>query len=109
MKKIFSIFITFLIGCCAFAQEAEVEEPIIIVAPDTVVSKQPYTFTDQGITIAVDQGTILPADHEWNPIDRTYFAVLANYHMTISAEQPIKGLTIFNDAKCCHQRQIYYY
>jgi len=94
MKKIFSIFITLLIGCCAFAQEAEVEEPIIIVAPDTVVSKKPYTFTDQGITIAVDQGTILPANHEWNTIDRTYFAVLANYHMTISAEQPIKGIAI---------------
>ncbi|MBQ7631163.1 MAG: hypothetical protein IJS82_00170 [Paludibacteraceae bacterium] len=94
MKKIFTIFATLLVACCAFAQEAEIEEPIIIVAPDTFVNKQPYSFTDQGITISVTQASSYPADHDWNSLGITYFAVTAGYQMTISAEQPIKGVAI---------------
>ena len=92
MKKFFILFAFIGIACNFVAQE--IEEPVIIAAPDTVISKMAYTIAEQGITISVSNGTILPADHDWNPIDRTYFAVLAGANMTISAEQAIKGIAI---------------
>ena len=92
MKKYFILLAFIGITCNLVAQE--IEEPIIISAPDTVISKMAYTIAEQGITISVSNGTVLPAGHEWNPIDRTYFAVLAGYQMTISAEQAIKGIAI---------------
>ena len=92
MKKFFILFAFIGIACNFVAQE--IEEPVIIAAPDTVISKMAYTIAEQGMTINVSNGTILPADHDWNPIDRTYFAVLAGANMTISAEQAIKGIAI---------------
>ena len=94
MKKIFSIFITFFIVCCAFAQTTEAEDPIIILAPDTFVNKQAFSFTDQGITISITKASAYPADHEWNNLKITYFACIAGEQMTISAEEPIKGIAI---------------
>ena len=91
-----SRFITCLAALCLavgmMAQEAE--EPVIITAPDTVINKTAYSFTEQGITIAVSYGSAYPAGHSFNNLDRTYFACLAGGNITFSAEQNIKGLAI---------------
>lgn len=70
------------------------EEPIIITAPDTTIDKADYTIEEQGITIAVSYGSAYPADHQYNSLDRTYFAVLAGSSMTITATDTIKGIAI---------------
>lgn len=91
MKKIFT-FLFLLTAIHVAAQEAE--DPIIITAPDTTIEKTAYSFTEQGITIAVSYGSAYPASHQYNNLKRTYFACLAGGSMTISAEQDIKGIAI---------------
>jgi len=76
------------------AQADTTEDPIIIPAPDTVINKQAYTLSEQGITIAVSYGSAYPAEHDYNNIDITYFACLAGGNMTISAETAIRGIAI---------------
>lgn len=92
MKKVFA----FILGiCCALSAWAqEVEEPVVIMAPDTVIDKTAYSFTEQGITISVSYGSAYPAGHSYNNLDVTYFACLASSTMTIRAEQDIKGIAI---------------
>ena len=94
MTKIAHVFIFLCVVCVAFAQANEAEEPIIITAPDTVINKVPFTFTEQGVTISVSNCSAYPADHSWNSLGVTYFACLAGGSITFSAEQPIKGLAI---------------
>ena len=81
------------------AQEIAAEEPVIITAPDTTIEKTDYTLSEQGITIAVSYGSAYPADHEYNNIDVTYFGVLANGSMTISADENIRGIAVNGWAK----------
>ena len=81
------------------AQEIAAEEPVIITAPDTTIDKTAYTLSDQGITIAVSYGSAYPADHAYNNIDVTYFGVLANGSMTISAGENIRGIAVNGWAK----------
>ena len=81
------------------AQEIAAEEPVIITAPDTTIDKTAYTLADQGITIAVSYGSAYPADHAYNNIDVTYFGVLANGSMTISAGENIRGIAVNGWAK----------
>ena len=81
------------------AQEIAAEEPVIITAPDTTIDKTAYTLADQGITIAVSYGSAYPADHAYNNIDVTYFSVLANGSMTISAGENIRGIAVNGWAK----------
>ena len=70
------------------------EEPVIITAPDTVIDKTAYSFSEQGVTVAVAYGSAYPAGHQHNNIGTTYFAVLAESSLTISAETNIKGVAI---------------
>lgn len=81
------------------AQEIAAEEPVIITAPDTTIEKTAYTLSEQGITIAVSYGSAYPADHAYNNIDVTYFGVLANGSMTISAGENIRGIAVNGWAK----------
>ena len=81
------------------AQEIAAEEPVIITAPDTTIDKTAYTLSEQGITIAVSYGSAYPADHAYNNIDVTYFGVLANGSMTISAGENIRGIAVNGWAK----------
>ena len=81
------------------AQKIAAEEPVIITAPDTTIEKTDYTLSEQGITIAVSYGSAYPADHAYNNIDVTYFGVLANGSMTISAGENIRGIAVNGWAK----------
>ena len=91
MRKIF----TFLaVMCLAYNVFAQAEEPVVIVAPDTVINKVAYTLETEGVNIAVSYGSAYPAEHAWNNIDQTYFAVLAGGSMTITATDSIKGIAI---------------
>ena len=92
MKKIILFLLAVFAAVNVLAQEQE--EPIIITAPDTTIEKTAYSFTEQGITIAVSYGSAYPASHQYNNLKRTYFACLAGGSMTISAEQDIKGIAI---------------
>ena len=91
MRHLFAIIATLCIAVNVMAQN---EEPIIIVAPDTTIDKTAYTLEDQGITISVSYGSAYPATHNYNNLDTTYFACLANGNITFSAEQAIKGIAI---------------
>ena len=92
MNKIYSLITMLFFALGVMAQE--VEEPVIITAPDTTIEKTSYTLTEQGITIEVSYGSAYPAGHPYNNLDQTYFACLANGTITFSAEQPMKGLAI---------------
>ena len=70
------------------------EDPVIISSPDTVINKTAYSFTEEDVTITVSYGSAYPADHDWNNIDETYFAVLVGGNMTISADRAIQGIAI---------------
>lgn len=92
MKRIYFLLSVVCLALSVQAQEAE--EPVIITAPDTVINKTAYSFTDQGITISVSYGSAYPAGHSYNNLGVTYFACLVPSTMTISAEQAIKGIAI---------------
>ena len=92
MKRLYILIAAVCLALGVQAQEAE--EPISITAPDTVINKTAYSFTEQGITISVSYGSAYPAEHEYNNLDSTYFACLAGGSMTISAEQTIQGIAI---------------
>ena len=92
MKKFFILFAFIGIACNFVAQE--IEDPVIITAPDTVINKTAYTLSEQGVTIAVSYGSAYPGTHSYNNIGTTYFACLAGGNMTISSEQNIKGIAI---------------
>ena len=91
MKKIFTFIAFICLSFCGFAQD---EDPIVITAPDTVIDKKAYTLQDQGITISVSKGSAYPAEHDYNNLGQTYFAVLAGSTMTISCDDTIKGIAI---------------
>ena len=91
MKKILPLFFL-CVALHAFAQE--IDDPIIITAPDTTIDKTAYTLTDQGITISVSYGSAYPAEHQYNNIGVTYFACLVPSTMTITAPQAFKGIAI---------------
>lgn len=109
MKKIF-----FSLCCVLTAFTVWAEEPITILAPDTFINKEAYTLQEQGITISVSQGSAYAASHTtYNKLGITYFAVQAGYSMTISAEQPIKGIAIDGWVRkdfsaSCDQGMLYY-
>lgn len=92
MKRIY--FLLSVVCLALSVQAQEVEEPVIINAPDTVINKTAYSLTDEGITISVSYGSAYPAGHSYNNLGVTYFACLAGGSMTISAEQDIKGIAI---------------
>lgn len=80
---------------CGSMAQAQVEEDwIVITAEDTVVNKTAYTIVDQGITISISSCSAYPEGHPYNNIDETYFAVLANGNMTITAADTIKGIAV---------------
>lgn len=91
MNRIFSLI---ALLCVAVGMMAQVEEPVIITAPDTVIEKTAYTLSEQGITISVSYGSAYPASLSYNHVGQTYFACHANSSITFSAEQPMKGLAI---------------
>ena len=91
MRKIFTFLAVMCLACHVFAQA---EEPVVIDAPDTVINKTAYTLEEEGITIAVSYGSAYPAEHAWNNLGETYFAVLAGGSMTITATDSIKGIAI---------------
>lgn len=92
MKRIY--FLLSVVCLALSVQAQEVEEPVIINAPDTVINKTAYSLTEEGITISVSYGSAYPAGHSYNNLGVTYFACLAGGSMTISAEQDIKGIAI---------------
>lgn len=92
MKRIY--FLLSVVCLALSVQAQEVEEPVIINAPDTVIDKTAYSLTEEGITISVSYGSAYPAGHSYNNLGVTYFACLAGGSMTISAEQDIKGIAI---------------
>lgn len=91
----FLLFIClFMGGLMPVSAQVETDDPVILVAPDTVIDKTAYTLSGQGVTIAVSKGSAYPAGHSYNNIQRTYFACLAGEHMTISAERDILGVAV---------------
>lgn len=92
MKRIY--FLLSVVCLALSVQAQEVEEPVIINAPDTVIDKTAYSLTEEGITISVSYGSAYPAGDRYNNLGVTYFACLAGGSMTISAEQDIKGIAI---------------
>lgn len=79
-------------------------EPTAVMPKDTVIWKEEYAFIDHNILVHCDQGSIVKAT------DTTfaYFNCNANYTLTFTATQPIKGIEIDGyvrkafDATCDH-------
>ena len=100
MKRFLLMFFVVVALWCNAAQttpqnvRCDAQSPVVVTAPDTVITKTAYTFTLQGITISVSNGSAYPAGHSWNNLDSTYFACLANGSMTISATDTIRGIAI---------------
>ena len=96
-----SRFITCLAALCLavgmMAQEAE--EPVIITPPDTFLYKTNFTLEDQGITIALTNGSVYPAEHSYNNFGIDCIICYAGASITFSAEQNIKGLAINGNTK----------
>ena len=65
-------------------------EPTIVHVPDTVITKKEYAFIDNNILVHCTQGSIIKAT------DTTfaYFNCNANYEITFTATENIKGIAI---------------
>ena len=96
-----SRFITFIAALClavgVMAQEAE--EPVVITPPDTFLYKTNFTLEDQGITFTLTNGSVYPAEHQYNNFGIDCIICYANASITFSAEQNIKGLAINGNTK----------
>ena len=96
-----SRFITFIAAFCiavgVMAQEAE--EPVIITPPDTFLYKTNFTLEDQGITFTLTNGSVYPAEHQYNNFGIDCIICYANASITFSAGQNIKGLAINGNTK----------
>ena len=96
-----SRFITFIAALCLavgmMAQEAE--EPLIITVPDTFLYKTNFTLVDQGITFTLTNGSVYPAEHQYNNFGIDCIICYANASITFSAGQNIKGLAINGNTK----------
>ena len=79
------------------AQEAE--EPVIITPPDTFLYKTNFTLEDQGITFTLTNGSVYPAEHQYNNFGIDCIICYANASITFSAGQNIKGLAINGNTK----------
>lgn len=68
----------------------EYTEPVIVNVPDTVIAKKEYAFIDNNILVHCTQGSIIKAT------DTTfaYFNCNANYEITFTATENIKGIAI---------------
>ena len=66
------------------------DEPTIVNVPDTQFFKNEYAFIDNNVLVSCPQGSIMKAT------DTTvaYFNCNANYSLTFTATQPIKGIAI---------------
>lgn len=89
-------------------------EPTIVGVPDTTIIKKEYAFIRNNILVHCEQGSILKAEADSNPDDDeddshpAYFNCNADYHITFTATQNIKGIAIDGyvrkafDASCDH-------
>ena len=92
----------------------EYAEPTDVSPKDTTIIKKEYAFIDYNILVHCSLGSILKAEEDTNPSDEednshpAYFNCNANYQLTFSATQPIKGIAIDGfvrkafDATCDH-------
>lgn len=90
------------------------DEPTVVSVPDTTIIKKEYAFIDNNILVHCSLGSILKAEADSNPDDEeddshpAYFNCNANYEITFTATQPIKGIAIDGfvrkdfDASCDH-------
>lgn len=75
-------------------------EPTIVGVPDTTIRKKEYAFIRNNILVHCEQGSILKAEADSNPDDDeddshpAYFNCNADYHITFTATQNIKGIAI---------------
>ena len=97
MQKIAIFLLSVLAVVNVMAEEAE--DPIIITIPDTTIVKQAFTLEVQGITISTTNGSVYPAEHEYNNFGRDCIICYANASITFSAGQDIKGLAINGNVK----------
>jgi len=86
MKHFFSFFLLLL--------AAGLSAQVTILPPAQTVSRQSYSFEQDGITVSCTEGAIYPADHEWNNSGVDYFGCNAGQTITFAAGTPIKGLVI---------------
>ena len=92
----------------------EYAEPTDVSPKDTTIIKKEYAFIDNNILVHCSLGSILKAEEdtdEREDVDNShpaYFNCNANYQLTFSAAQPIKGIAIDGfvrkafDASCDH-------
>ena len=92
MQKIAIFLLSVLAVVNVMAEEAE--DPIILTVPDTTIVKQAFTLEVQGITISTTNGSVYPAEHEFNNFDRDCIICYAGASISFSAGQDIKGLAI---------------
>lgn len=97
MQKIAIFLLSVLAVVNVMAEEAE--DPIIITIPDTTIVKQAFTLEVQGITISTTNGSVYPAEHEYNNFDRDCIICYAGASISFSAGQYIKGLAINGNVK----------
>ena len=95
-------------------------EPTIVGVPDTTIIKKEYAFIRNNILVHCEQGSILKAEADSNPDDDeddshpAYFNCNADYHITFTATQDIKGIAIDGyvrkafDASCDHGTITYF-
>lgn len=89
-------------------------EPTPVLPKDTVIWQEEYAFIHNNILVHCTQGSIVKAEEDSNPDDEkddshpAYFNCNANYQITFTATQPIKGIAIDGfvrknfDASCDH-------
>lgn len=65
-------------------------EPTSVLPKDTTILKQEYAFIDNNILVYCSQGSIIKATDTTD----AYFNCNANYILTFTATQPIKGIEI---------------
>ena len=67
----------------------EYDEPTLITVPEISVNKQEYRFVQENVEVHCNMGSIVHADTITD-----YFGCNANYKLTFTATQEIKGLRI---------------
>ena len=75
-------------------------EPTSVAPKDTVIWKEEFAFISNNILVHCTQGSIVKAEADPDPEDEkeeghpAYFSCNAGYDITLTATQPIKGITI---------------
>lgn len=69
-------------------------EPTIVGVPDTVIPKNEYAFIYNNILVHCDRGSILKESTKESDPHPAYFNCNANYSITFTASQNIKGIAI---------------